>query len=167
MRRLSENKLLEEILKKDIQDDEALQSKNITNIKISNLEDEYLLSGRHKKLKDRILERLIPQPYTKIEYRMPPFNALHEETLFYIFYMFPYDKAQENAFYMLLDMGYKYFTPLKYFMFSSDETVADNKKRRVVIFDPFTWEKITKDVIFDKDFVNSLIYKNTKFIKKF
>ncbi|RVD90528.1 general negative regulator of transcription [Tubulinosema ratisbonensis] len=152
--------------KKDVQDDELFQSKNITNIKISNLEDEYLLSGKHKKLKDKILEKLIPQPYRKIEIRIPPHNLLHEETLLYIFYMLPYDKAQESAFYMLLDMGYKYFTPLKYFLYFSDEAVADNKKRRVVIFDPFIWEKVTKDIVFDKEFISSLIYKNTRFVRK-
>ncbi|KCZ74547.1 hypothetical protein H311_04486, partial [Anncaliia algerae PRA109] len=166
-KKMTEGKLLEEILKKDLQEDECFASENLKDIKITNLEDEYLLSNKHKTLKDKLLEKLIPQSYTKIDCKMPLLNSLHEETLFYIFYMYPKDKVQENAFYSLLDMGYKYCTVLKNFIYFSDEVVVDNKKRKVVLFDPFLWEKVTKDVTFDKDFISSLIYKNTRFVKRY
>lgn len=81
---------------------------------------------------------------------------LHEETLFYIFYSFPNDELQLKAYKDILRRKYNFCKLYKCFVTFNTPAVADNVKRTIVMFDPFTWTKISTEVMFDDKFVESL-----------
>lgn len=158
----------EDYMENDIQDDAIYTGSKLKDICISNIRDEVIIGGELKSPDERCLERILHPCYINVGPVYPKITALHEETLFYIFYMCPADRIQESAFYLLLELGYFFCTTLKCFVSFTEKNVAeqlvagksilDNSKHKIVIFDPFSWEKLTKEVVYDKDFIESLKY---------
>lgn len=159
---------VKEYMEEDVQDDSVYLDTSLNDMCISTITDEAVVSAHTTSSHDRTLERILHPCYANVASANPKFTLLHEETLFYIFYMYPGDRMQESAFCMLLDLGYFFCTMLKCFVSFTEKHVAeqlvagrsilDNKKHKIVIFDPFCWEKLTKEVIYDVDFVSSLKY---------
>ena len=152
----------------DVQDDAVYSDTNLSSIHVSSLSDSFAFGNHHKSPHEKTLERILHPCYASIVSVYPKLSALHEETLFYIFYMHPGDKIQESAFYLLLDLGYYFCTALGYFLnfterhisekLASGQSILDNARHRVVVFDPFSWEKVSREVLYDRDFVESLRY---------
>eukprot|EP00866_Antonospora_locustae_P001367 jgi/Antlo1/1367/1210 len=159
---------IKEYLDEDVQDDSIYLDTNLNSIYITTITDEAIVNAQPRSPEDRVLERILHPCYANVVCANPKLTLLHEETLFYIFYMYPGDRMQESAFFMLLDLGYFFCTTLKCFVsftekhiaeqLTSGRSILDNKKHKIVIFDPFCWEKLTKEVVYDSDFVNSLKY---------
>lgn len=158
----------EECPEDDVQDDSVYSDAKLKDICISTLSDEAIAGVQPRSPHERILERMLHPCYSNITSVHPKLSFLHEETLFYIFYMCPGDRRQENAFYILLDLGYFFCTTLRCFVsftekqaaeqLISGQAIVDDNKHKIIIFDPFCWEKLTKEVVYDADFIESLRY---------
>jgi CCR4-NOT transcription complex subunit 2 len=110
------------------------------------------------------VSRMLPSCYPKsnsdgvfrINVEAINIDNLHEETLFYVFYSFPGDEMQMKAYNKILEHRYLFCRLYKCFVTVSAPLVADGVRRPIVMFDPFTWSKISKEVLFDDKFINSL-----------
>lgn len=158
----------DDYMESDVQDDSIYTLSRIKDVCISNTKEEFVVGSSLKSPEERSLERVLHPCYTSVGPVSPKITSLHEETLFYIFYMCPADRIQESVFYLLLELGYFFCTTLKCFLSFAEKSVAedvvagrpiqDNSKHKIVIFDPFSWEKLTKEIVYDKDFLESLKY---------
>lgn len=102
--------------------------------------------------------RLLPDCYSTFTFNNLNVKNFHEETLFFIFYALPESELQVKAYNELISRGFLFSKTLDAFVFFTDSKLADNKKRNVLVFDPFLWEKAHKDIVFDEEFVSSLEY---------
>lgn len=110
-----------------------------------------------KDIKTRaFVNRLIPECYSTFTFNNLNVKNFHEETLFYIFYALPESELQVKAYNELISKGYLFSKLLDAFVFFSDLKIADNKKRNILVFDPFSWEKSHKEIVFDEKFIGSL-----------
>lgn len=98
-------------------------------------------------------ERMLPACYTAFPAPNINIKALHEETLFYIFYMLHSSDLQIKAYNELLAKGYAYSTKLGCFLLLPERREGT---RTVTMFDPRQWEKVSVDVAFDEAFLASL-----------
>lgn len=114
--------------------------------------------GRGMKLKS-FATRLLPECYSTFTFNNLDVKNFHEETLFFIFYALPESDLQLNAYNELISKGYLFSKTLDAFVFSGDVKVADNKKRNVLVFDPFQWEKVHREIVFDESFVSGLEHR--------
>lgn len=111
-----------------------------------------------------LLLRMLPNCYPKapnegifkVNIEDMKMDNLHEETLFYIFYSFPNDKLQVKAYDNILKRKYIFCKVYKCFVVFNFPLVADHVKRPIVMFDPFSWSKVSTEVVFDEKFVRSL-----------
>lgn len=103
-----------------------------------------------------VISRLLPECYTTFTFCNINIKSLHEETLFFIFYALAESELQIKAYNELIQKGYLYSRMLDGFVFFDDPKGADNKKKSILFFDPFEWEKCTKEVVFDEKFINTL-----------
>lgn len=103
-----------------------------------------------------VISRLLPECYTTFTFNNINIKSLHEETLFFIFYAIAESELQIKAYNELIHKGYLYSKMLDGFVFFDGPKSADNKKKSVLFFDQFEWEKCTKEVVFDEKFVNTL-----------
>lgn len=111
-----------------------------------------------------ILLKMLPSCYPKspnegvfrVNIEDMKLDNLHEETLFYIFYSFPGDELQIRAYNGILKRKYVFCKMYKCFVMLNAPAAADGVKRAIVMFDPFTWSKISTEVVFDEKFVRSL-----------
>lgn len=140
-----------------IQRDKSKEHQDIDD----NTLDEMVYMVSRKPYKDKnayyppkLLAQIIPECYTNIIFNANKFHSYSEETLFYIFYAFPGDDLQKKAFRALLDRGYVYSKLYKNFVLL--EGHADNKKQNVIMFDPFIWNKVNREILYDDKFVASL-----------
>ncbi|KAM0672343.1 hypothetical protein OCOL_000561 [Ordospora colligata] len=83
-------------------------------------------------------------------------DNLHEETVFYIFYSFPGDELQLKAYNNIIKRKYIFCKIYKCFVFLTTSAVVDHIKRSIVMFDPYTWSKVSVEVSFDEKFIRSL-----------
>ncbi|KAF9764921.1 putative NOT transcription complex subunit VIP2 [Nosema granulosis] len=104
----------------------------------------------------KLLAQIIPDCYKNIVFNADKFNSYNEETLFYLFYAFPCDELQIKAFRTLLERGFAYSKLYKNFVVMDDLKTIDNRKHNVVMFDPFIWNKVTREIVYDEKFVSSL-----------
>lgn len=81
---------------------------------------------------------------------------MHEETLFFIFYALAESELQIKAYNELMQKGYLYSRMLDGFVFFDGPKNTDNKKKAILFFDQFEWEKCTREVVFDEKFVSTL-----------
>ncbi|ELA48425.1 hypothetical protein VCUG_00034 [Vavraia culicis subsp. floridensis] len=102
------------------------------------------------------LDTLSPICYSTVQKPELKLELYHEETLFYIFYTYTETSAQIKAYNLLIAKGYSFSTIYKCFMLYTGKKIVDNANRKIVIFDPFYWKKIEKNVVFDKNFVDSI-----------
>ncbi|KAF7677980.1 putative NOT transcription complex subunit VIP2 [Astathelohania contejeani] len=118
------------------------------------------LLAKEKLIKPRplpsTLTLLIPQCYREITKITPNASLYSEDTLLYIFYNFPGDKLQVEAYNRLIELKYYYSKQHQCFITFTDPPEIDNIKRTVMMFDPYQWSKIPKEVVFDDEFINSL-----------
>lgn len=111
-----------------------------------------------------ILSRMLPGCYPrsasegmfKVSIKDMKMENLHEETLFYVFYSFPGDELQTRAYNNILRRKYVFCRLYKCFVALNAPAVPDGAKRSITMFDPFSWARISKDVVFDDRFVGSL-----------
>lgn len=111
--------------------------------------------NRPRKVRSMI-SRLLPECYTTFTFNNINIKSLHEETLFFIFYALAESELQIKAYNELIQKGYLYSRMLEGFVFFDDPQSVDNKRKSILFFDPFEWEKCTKEVVFDEKFVNTL-----------
>lgn len=102
------------------------------------------------------ISRLHPECYTTFTFNDINIKSLHEETLFFIFYAIVESDLQIRAYNELIQKGYLFSKSLDGFVFFEEPKVADNKKRKIIYFDPSEWEKCTREIVFDEKFINSL-----------
>ncbi|ADM10957.1 general negative regulator of transcription [Encephalitozoon intestinalis ATCC 50506] len=110
------------------------------------------------------LSRMLPNCYPKapnegifkVNIEDMKMDNLHEETLFYIFYTFPGDKLQTKAYDNILKRKYIFCRMYKCFVTFNSPAIADHVKRLIVMFDPFSWSKVSIEVVFDEKFIRSL-----------
>ncbi|KAM0687686.1 hypothetical protein COBT_001071 [Conglomerata obtusa] len=102
------------------------------------------------------LESIIPKCYFNVIKMNPPVNYLHEETLLYIFYNCPGDNIQLEAFKALVERKYFFHVKMNFFVTFVGDKIADGSKRKVTVFDCYTWTKECIEIIFDKEFVDQL-----------
>lgn len=121
--------------------------------KISTLE-----YNRGVKLKS-FTTRLLPECYSTFTFNNLDTKNFHEESLFFIFYALPESELQLNAYNELINKGYSYSKAMNAFVFCGDTKAADNKKRSILVFDPFRWEKVHREVLFDDAFVEGLEHR--------
>ncbi|KAL6122766.1 general negative regulator of transcription subfamily 2 [Nucleospora cyclopteri] len=105
---------------------------------------------------DALLNRMLPKCYTDFVFTNVNVQALNDETLFYIFYGTNNCELQIRAYNEILEKGYYYSKTLEQFVLLSDIKIADNKKRTILVFNPFKWERENIDVFFDDNFIKSL-----------
>ncbi|CAD24975.1 GENERAL NEGATIVE REGULATOR OF TRANSCRIPTION [Encephalitozoon cuniculi GB-M1] len=132
---------------------------------------EILSIVREKKYQDpstyyppSLLSRMLPNCYPrapnegifKVNIEDMKMDNLHEETLFYIFYSFPNDRLQIKAYDNILKKKYVFCKMYKCFVTFNSPATADHVKRSIVMFDPFSWSKVSLEVVFDEKFVRSL-----------
>ncbi|AFN82428.1 general negative regulator of transcription [Encephalitozoon romaleae SJ-2008] len=111
-----------------------------------------------------LLSRMLPNCYPKapnegifkVNIEDMKMDNLHEETLFYIFYTFPNDKLQVKAYDNILRRKYIFCRMYKCFVTFNAPPIADHVKRSIVMFDPFSWSKVSIEVVFDERFIRSL-----------
>lgn len=102
------------------------------------------------------ISRLLPECYTTFTFTNINIKALHEETLFFIFYALVESELQIQAYNELIQKGYVFSKALDGFVFFDESPVLDNKRRKILYFDPFEWEKCLKEVVFDEKFIDTL-----------
>ena len=102
------------------------------------------------------ISRLKPECYTTFIFNNINIASLHEETLFYIFYSFIGTNLQIQAYNELINKGYQFSRHLESFVIIAGNKTADNKKRNILIFDPWDWKTASREIILDDKFVNSL-----------
>lgn len=111
--------------------------------------------NKYKKVNSKV-SRLFPECYTTFTFSNINIQNLHEETLFFIFYALVESDLQIQAYNELINRGYSFSKTFDGFVFIEDSKIIDNRRKKILYFDPFEWEKITKDVIFDDTFINGL-----------
>lgn len=114
--------------------------------------------NKYKKSNSKI-SRFFPECYNTFTYTNIQITNFHEETLFFIFYALVESTMQLNAYNELISRGYYFSKTFDGFVFLEDQKIVDNRRRKVLCFDPFEWEKIAKDVCFDETFINGLVGK--------
>jgi len=103
--------------------------------------------------------RLLPECYSTFTFNNLDVKNFHEETLFFIFYALPESDLQVKAYNELIGKGYLFSKTMDAFVSCGDAKAADNKKRNVLVFDPFQWEKVHREIVFDESFVAGLVHK--------
>jgi len=137
---------------RDCEDKRLPSLKELEKIAEKISEDSY---NKQKKSKSKI-SRLLPECYTTFTFNNVNIKALHEETLFFIFYALIESELQVQAYNELILKGYYFSRMLDGFVFFDDLKTVDNKRKKILFFDPFEWEKCLKEVVFDEKFINSL-----------
>lgn len=102
------------------------------------------------------IETVSPTCYSMVQRPELKLELYHEETLFYVFYTYTETATQVKAYNLLISKGYWFSTIYKCFVLFTGQKVCDNTSRKILIFDPFYWKKIEKNVVFDKSFVDSI-----------
>ncbi|ELA41590.1 uncharacterized protein VICG_01338 [Vittaforma corneae ATCC 50505] len=100
--------------------------------------------------------RLLPECYSAFTFNNLDVKNFHEETLFFIFYALPESELQVKAYNELIIKGFAFSKTLNAFVFFADPKIADNKKRSILVFDPFLWEKVYRETVFDEKFISTL-----------
>ena len=111
-----------------------------------------------------LLSKMLPSCYPKasvegtfkVNIQDMNMDNLHEETVFYIFYSFPGDELQLKAYNNIIKRKYMFCKIYKCFVFLTTSAVVDHIKRSIVMFDPYTWSKVSVEVSFDEKFIRSL-----------
>lgn len=106
--------------------------------------------------KRSFVSRLLPDCYSTFTFNNLNVKNFHEETLFFIFYSLPESELQIKGYNELINRGYRFSKTLDAFVFFNDPKIQDNKKRTILVFDPFSWEKIHKEIVFDNEFISGL-----------
>lgn len=119
---------------------------------------EHINTLDHNRLtkKKSFVSRLLPECYSTFTFSNLNVKTFLEETLFFIFYSLPESELQIKAYNELINRGYRFSKTLDVFVFFSESKIADTKKRTISVFDPFSWEKIQKEVVFDDSFISNL-----------
>lgn len=105
------------------------------------------------------LKSLIPQCYINLANVNPNIKYLHEETLFYIFYNMIGQEVQMQAYRALIERRYHFHTKMNMFVKFGGERIADDTIRRITYFDVYNWKRDVIEVVFDKEFIESLRYQ--------
>lgn len=103
-----------------------------------------------------VVSRMLPQCYTTFTFTNVNIQNLHEETLFYIFYALANTDIQVRAYNELVRKGYRFSKSLGNFVALGEPCAADGQSRTVTLFDPYEWQKVSREVVFDAEFVGSL-----------
>lgn len=111
--------------------------------------------GKEAKLKS-FATRLLPDCYSAFTFNNLNVKNFHEETLFFIFYALPESELQVRAYNELISKGYFFSKTLDAFVFCGDVKSGESKKKNVLMFDPFLWEKVHKEILFDDAFISGL-----------
>ncbi|KAM0680098.1 hypothetical protein GINT2_001791 [Glugoides intestinalis] len=102
------------------------------------------------------VSRLLPECYSTFTFNNLNIKNFHEETLLFIFYALPESVTQIKAYNELISKGYLFSKTLDTFVFFIEPRIADNKKKSIIVFSPFEWEKTHKEVLFDDKFIAGL-----------
>ncbi|WUR05037.1 general negative regulator of transcription [Vairimorpha necatrix] len=145
---------LKKIQQDKSKDQDQLESEDLEEMIKLTLSQSYKDSSTYYKPSQ--LSQIIPECYKIINFDDKKFDLYNEETLFYIFYSFPNDEIQKQAFLGLIKRGYVYSKFYRCFVLLQEKVEVDNSKHVLSMFDPFNWSMIKREVLYDEKFVLSI-----------